>query len=151
MESPVDWVSLLCVLGSEVERRPFQRISDDIWHFDAECIEDDGDYARVVERFVILAKGLLPLADLRDRVDIENETAWVEFKLDGQPVHWDLEVSDDWIDPGLYGRMQELAAKRGGGKRFFIVGLGQDSLLCFGDAVMKDALSDLSGLEFQWE
>src|SRR5438093_799213 len=76
MESPVDWVSLLCVLGSEVERRPFQRMSDDIWHFDAECIEDDGDYARVAERFVILTKGLLPLKDLRDRVDIENETAW---------------------------------------------------------------------------
>jgi len=29
--------------------------------------------------------------------------------------------------------------------------LGQDSLLCFGDAVMKEALSKLSGLEFQWE
>jgi hypothetical protein len=151
VESPVDWVSLLCVLGSEVEHGQFERISDDIWHFDAECIEDDGDYARVVQRFAILAKELLPIKDLRDHVDIENETAWVEFKLDGQSVRWDLEVGDDWVDPNLYSRMQDLVEKRGGGKRFFIAALGQDSLLCFGDEVMKNRLSGLSGLEFQWE
>jgi hypothetical protein len=66
MDSPVDWITLLCVLGGEVERGQFQRISDGIWHFDAECIEDNGDYVRVLERFVILAKGLLPLTELRD-------------------------------------------------------------------------------------
>jgi hypothetical protein len=94
------------VLGGEAERGEFQRISDDIWHFDAECIEDNGDYVRVMERLVILTKGLLPITDLRDHVDLENETAWVEFKLGGQSVHWDLEVSDDWIDPGLCTRLQ---------------------------------------------
>jgi hypothetical protein len=151
MEEPVDCVSLLCVLGGEVERGEFQRISDDLWHFDAECIEDDGDYVRVVERFLILTKGLLPAKGLRDHVDIENETAWVEFTLDGQTAHWDLQVSDDWIDPGLYSRLQELVTARGGGKRFFIAALGQDSLLSFGDGAMKDALSKLSGLEFEWE
>jgi hypothetical protein len=151
MDSPVDLVSILCVLGSEVERGDFQRISDDIWHFDAECIEDNGDYVRLIERFVALAKGALPITDIRDHIDIENETAWVEFKLDGQPVRWDLEVSNDWVDPDLYARVQELAAARGGGKKFFIVALGQDSLLSFGDAAMKDNLSKLSGLDFQWE
>jgi hypothetical protein len=151
MDSSIDLVSLLCVLGGEIERGDFQRVSDDIWHFDAECIEDNGDYARLIERFVALAKGALPITDIRDQVDIENGTAWVEFKLDGQPVHWDLKVSNDWVDPDLYTRMQELAAARGGGKRFFIEALGQDSLVSFGDPAMKDALSKLSGLDFQWE
>ena len=68
MESAVDWVQLLCVLGSEVERGDFERISDDIWHFDAECIEDHGDYLRVVERFVILAKGALALESNRNQL-----------------------------------------------------------------------------------
>lgn len=151
MDSPVDWVSLLCVLGGEVERGEFSRISDDIWHLDAECIEDNGDYVRVLERFVILAKGQLPLTELRDHVDIENEEAWVEFKLEGQTVHWDLEVSDDWLASSLYTRLQELVVPRAAGKKFFIVALGQDSLVCFGDAAMKEALSKLSGLEFAWE
>lgn len=151
MESPVDWTNLLCVLGSEVERDKFERISDDIWHFDAECIEDDGAYVRVLEQFAILTKGVLPIKDIHDHVDIENKVAWVEFVLDGKAVRWDLEVSDDWVDPGLYSRLQELVSSRAAGKRFFIIGLGQDSLISFGDESMKRTLSKLSGLEFQWE
>ena len=151
LDSPVDWMSLLCTLGEDVQRAGHQPISEDIWHFDAECIVEDGDYVQVLKRFVILTKGQLPLTDVRDHVDLENGEAWVEFTLDGQPVHWDLKVSDDWVDPGLYTQMQALAVSHCGGKKFFIVGLGQDSLLCFGDAAMKDALSQLSGLKFQWE
>ena len=151
MESPVDWVQLLCVLGSEVERGDFQRISDDIFHFDAECIEDTGDYVTLIGRFAILAKGALPLVDVHDHVDIEEGKAWVEFALEGKSLHWDLKVSDDWVDPELYSRLQQLVAPRAGGKRFFIGGLGQDSLLSFGDEQMKHALSGLSGLKFEWE
>jgi len=151
LDSPVDWVNLLCVLGEDVQRAGHQPMSDDIWHLDAECIVEDGDYVQVLERFVILAKGQLPLTDLRDHVDIENGEAWLEFTLDGQPVHWDLEVSDDWLAPELYTRLQELVAARADGQKFFIVALGQDSLVCFGDAAMKATLSKLSGLEFQWE
>lgn len=151
MESPVEWVQLLCVLGSEVERGDFQRISDDIWHFDAECIEDHGAYIAVVSRFVILTKGVLPIASIRDHVDVEADEAWVEFTLDGKAIHWDLKVSDDWVDPELYSRLQQLVAPRGAGKRFFIAGLGQDSLICFGEDRKRQALSKLSGLEFKWE
>lgn len=150
MDSRVDWVSLLCTLGGEVERGEFQRISDDIWHVDAECIEDNGDYVRLVERFAILTKGLLPLKNIRDHVDIEAGEAWVEFDLDGKTVHWDLPVDNDWMAPELYSNMQELVSARSD-KKFFIVALGQDSLICFGDAALKEALSKLSALEFQWE
>ena len=150
MESPVDWVTLLCVLGGEVERGMFGRASDDIWHVDAECIVEDGDYVRLLERFVILAKGALPLQNLRDHVDVEKGEAWVEFDLDGNTTHWDLPVSDDWMAPELYSNLQELVSSRTD-KKFFIIALGQDSLICFGDAVMKEKLSALSSLQFQWE
>ena len=151
MDSPVDWVALLATVGSEVERGQFERISDDIWHFDAECIEDAGAYVDVLNRFVILTKGALPLTEIRDHVDIEAGEAWVEFTLDGKKEHWDLEVNDDWVDPELYSRLQNLVAERGAGKRFFIAGLGQDSLISFGDEQMRKTLSRLSGLEFEWE
>jgi len=151
MECPVGWVSLMALLGSDVERGQFERISDDIWHFDAECIEDHGAYVDVVNRFVILAKGALPLTDIRDYVDVEAGKAWVEFTLDGKKEHWDLEVNDDWVDPELYSRLQQLVTERGNGKRFFIVALGQDSLISFGDEQMKHTLSRLSGVKFEWE
>lgn len=150
LNSAVDWTLLLCVLGGEVERDDFERISDDIWHVDAECIEDHGDYIRLVERFAILTKGLLPLKNVRDHVDIEKGEAWVEFDLDGKAIRWDLEVSDDWMAPELYSNLQELVSTRSD-KKFFITALGQDSLICFGDAALKQKLSELSGLEFQWE
>jgi len=151
MDSPVDWISLLCTLGGEVKRGGFHRISDDIWHIDAECIVETGDYVQVLERFIILTKNLLPLTDLRDHVDIDNDEAWVEFTLDGKTVHWDLEVHDDWLDPNLYTKMQDLATARCGGKKFFITALGQDSLISFGTPAMKDTLSNLTRLKFEWE
>jgi hypothetical protein len=151
LESPVEWVDLLCVLGSEVERGDFEPMSDDIWHLDAECIVEDGDYAELLNRFVVLAKGALPLTGVRDHVDLEAEEAWVEFSLDGKGMHWDLQVSDDWVDAELYSRLQQLVSTRGAGKRFFIAGLGQDSLISFGTDQMRLILSTLSGLEFAWE
>lgn len=150
MDSPVDWVDLLCVLGGDVERGKFGRISDDLWHVDAECIEDHGDYVRLLERFVILTHGVLPLQNLRDHVDIEAGVAWVKFDLDGKTIHWDLPVSDDWMAPELYSHLQELVAARSD-KRFFITALGQDSLIGFGTAATKEKLSELSGLKFAWE
>jgi hypothetical protein len=105
---------------------------------------------RLLERFVILARGSLPLQNLRDHVDIANCEAWVEFDLDGKTLHWDLPVLDDWMAPELYSNLQELVSSRSE-KRFFITALGQDSLICFGDSAMKQKLSDLCGLEFQWE
>lgn len=151
LESPVDWVQLLCTLGSEDESGDFQQFSDDIWHFDSECIAGDGDYVAVVNRLVALTKGVLPITGIRDHVDIEAGEAWVEFDLDMERVHWDLEATDDYLDTQLYSRFQELALPRGEGRRFFIAPLGQDGLISFGDEPMRAALSQLSGLKFQWE
>ena len=91
------------------------------------------------------------MTDIRDYVDVEAGKAWVEFTLEGKKEHWDLQVSDDWVDPNLYSRLQDLVTPRGAGKKFFIVALGQDSLISFGDDQMRQALSRLTGLEFQWE
>jgi hypothetical protein len=55
------------------------------------------------------------------------------------------------VYPELFTGLQELVTTCSGGKKFFIVALGQDSLISFGDPGMKDALSSLCGLEFQWE
>ena len=97
-----------------------------------------------------MTQGSLPLKNIRDHVDIENGEAWVEFELDGKTVHWDLEVSNDWVAPELYSNLQALVSARSD-KKFFITALGQDSLIGFGDAALKQKLSELSGLKFEWE
>jgi hypothetical protein len=151
MESPVDWTLLLCALGSQAESGDFEWVSDDIWHFDTECIEDHGAYVEVVGRFIALAKGALPMTQLRDHVDVLEGKAWLEFTLDDKTQHWDLVVDEDWVDPELYSRIQQLVVPRGAGRRFIIVALGQDCLIGFGDDHLRQVLLQLTGLQFNWE
>lgn len=153
MDTPVNWRDLLCVLGSDCEVNPgeFEAASDDIWLFDTECIDVPGSYINIVNGFITLARGALPLLDLHDHVDLDNQSAWFKFLLDGKIHHWNLEVNEDWVDPNLYARLQELVTARGGEQRFFLTSLGQDCLISFGDERMRQSLSELSGLHFKWE
>src|SRR5690348_12241829 len=75
--------------------------SDNIWHFDTECIEDHGSYAAIARRMKDLAQGELPLEDITDYVDIEEGEARVAFRLAGQSYRWDAKVEDDWVDPSI--------------------------------------------------
>lgn len=150
LAAPADKVHLLCALGGEAEESDAGPLSNDIWHLDAECIEDQGDYVRLARRFSALAGSTLPFTDLIDFVDVEEGTAWLEFGLDGRKVHWDLAVDNDWMDPALYSCFQKLLRNRSD-KRFMICALGQDSLVLWGDEAKRKAISAFSGLGFQWE
>jgi hypothetical protein len=148
--TPVDKIQLLCVLGGESEVGDAGLLSYDVWHFDAECIEDHGDYGRLVDRFRNLAGADLPITNITDYVDIEEHTAWIEFTIDGKREHWDLTVDNDWMDPALYTRFQRLLSSRSA-RRFMICALGQDSLVLCGDEARRRAVSEFSGLQFRWE
>jgi hypothetical protein len=150
LSAPADRIPLLCALGGEAEVSDAGILSHDIWHLDAECIEDHGAYSRLAERFRLLAGSSLPFTDLKDHVDIEADEAWLEFTLDGHTVHWDLTVDNDWMDPAVYANFQELLRSRSQ-QRYMICALGQDSLVLCGDEAKRRAISEFSGLKFQWE
>src|SRR5207253_234176 len=57
---------LLTTMGHELDTEPYMIPSNDIWHFDTECIEDHGDYATIARRFRDLADGALPLENIDD-------------------------------------------------------------------------------------
>ena len=42
-----------------------------------------------------------PYPSITDHVDIEAETAWVEFDLAGSRIHWVAKVDNDWLDPDI--------------------------------------------------
>jgi hypothetical protein len=150
LTTPVDKIQLLCALGGEAEESGAGLLSHDIWHLDAECIEDHGDYVRLAKRFSVLAGPSLALGDLVDHVDIEAGEASLEFRLDGRKVSWDLAVDNDWMDPALYTNFQGLLRSRNN-QRFMICALGQDSLVLCGDEAKRRTISSFSGLQFQWE
>ena len=142
---------LLTTLGHELETEPYTYPSDDIWHFDTECIEDHGDYARIAHRFVDLSNGSLPLESIDDYVDIEEGEAWVSFELDGDDYKWTAEVTDDWVDPAIISQFAKLLADRDVGKRFTYLDLkGQDCLIGCGSPEQIEKLRRLTGLNFVW-
>ncbi len=142
----------LFMLGSEVGTEPWGRLfSEDIWHLDTECIVDHGDYVKIGERMRELAKGDLPMINIRDHVDLEAGQAWLEFEIDGQVLHWDAEVQDDWVDTRILSRFAELLFERYAERRFTYLDLdGQDCLLGSSTPDQLAAIRKQTGCKFQW-
>ncbi len=145
--------SLLIAMGGELEEknRQWMPLSSDIWHFDTECIEDHGDYARIAARLSEITKGGLPLQNIRDFVDIEAKTAWLSFILDGKEYKWDLKVDDDWIDTELFSKFAKLLRDHNPEKNFAYMSLGQDALIICCTFEQLKLLNKLPGIKFRFE
>ena len=142
---------VLADMGGELEVEPFEFASDNVWHFDTECIEGPGSYVRIAQRMRELAGGALPLEHIEDHVDEEKGEAWLSFKLDGEDYKWTAAVEDDWVDPNIMSQFAELLAKRNAGKRvtYFDLG-GQDCLIGCSTPEQFERLKGETGLNFQW-
>src|ERR1700742_224977 len=62
-------------LGMTEERPPRSNHSVNVWHFDTECIEDNGSYLRIAQRMAELTQGSLVIENARDQVDLEARIA----------------------------------------------------------------------------
>lgn len=145
------YLLLLIALGGEAEEEPFGFLSSDIWHFDTECIEDHGDYARIAMRMEELAGGDLPLEGIEDYVDVEEGKAWLAFRLDKQDYKWVLEVDNDWVDTNIFSEFDSLLRSRRKNKRFTYLDLGgQDCLISCSTPEQLEKLRITTGLNFQW-
>lgn len=117
-------------IGTTQEEAPWTPRSENVWHFDTECIEDHGVYAGIAKRMVELAGGSLPLTDIDDHVDIEEGEAWLSFKLDGETIRIDCAVDDDWVDSKVFGHFVRLLAEKAPSKIYFHYDLGgQDCII----------------------
>ena len=122
-----------------------------MWHFDSECIEDRGAYVRIAERIRDLTGGRLALSNLRDHVDLEAGTAWLAFSSGGQDYRWDLRVDDDWVDPAVFEKFDQVLGHQAPGLRLICCDLGgQDCLLLAGGTKRLERLRIETGLDFVW-
>jgi hypothetical protein len=145
------YAGLVITLGGTLERKPWTPLSDNVWHLDTECIEDSGDYARIAERFRDLAQGELPIENIRDRVDVENGDAWLEFELNGETIHWGARVNNDWIDPEILSHFCALLASQNRSRRYTFFDLkGQDCLIGCATEEELRRLRKEAGLKFTW-
>lgn len=135
--------TVLFMLGSEVEREPWGRnICDSAWNFDVECIEDTGDYVRIVQNLCRVAGMPDLITDAEDFVDIANETAWLKYKIDGETRQYNVAVDNDWADPETVGSIMEDIERDG--KRFYAKDNGQASIWFYLDKSTADKLNRLT-------
>lgn len=137
--------------GEGAEPGAEQYVSNDVWHFDTECIHDDGDYAAIIGRLAALSRGALVVSDLRDRVDVSAGKASVSFRCNGASYRWDATVADDWVDPTILDRCDALLRAGGSGRRFVHIDLqGQDCLIACMTEAEKDMLAERTRLDVRW-
>src|SRR3989338_10102426 len=63
---------LMAVMGGEKEMKEGEWMSDNVWHFDTECIEDHGDYTRIAQRLSVLAGSEVPLQEKQKNTHLNS-------------------------------------------------------------------------------
>jgi hypothetical protein len=135
-------------LGMTEEQEPWRNHCVNLWHFDTECIEDNGDYRRIAERMTEMAQGSLRLENIQDHVDIEKDEAWLSFFFRGEDIRINCKVEDDWVDASIFIRFVELLGQSDPSKIYIYYDLGGQD--CIIGCVTKEELKKLNnkGIKF---
>lgn len=129
-------------------RKPSQTIS---FEEQLSVLDDHGSYVAIARRLAVLAHPALPIEDVQDYVDVEQEEAWLSFKLDGRTEKWIAVVNDDWVDTTILVRFAALLETRSV-KRFTYIDLGggQDCLIGCATPAQRKALMKATKLQVEW-
>ncbi len=134
---------ILFLYGGVVSREPWdQLICSKVWNFDTECIGNTGDYVNIVESLCRISAQSERLTDIVDFVDLESNTAWLEYTVNGERRHWTIEVDDDWADTLTLCYVREDIVDEE--HRFYSMNGGQNMLLFYLDKQTANALNQLT-------
>lgn len=134
------------VEGDVLETRPYEALLEElgyefdayehprarrVWMLDFECIEDHGDYARVLRRLETLTEGALGISEVTDHVEIDDGEVHLRFRTPLGEETWEPVVNDDWLDPAVLQQYAERLRERNAGVGVYLGAkdYGQSSLL----------------------
>ena len=92
--------------------------SEAMREIDAECIENDGDYKRVIAAYAKVSRGAVSFTGIRDRVDWHSEVARVSFRANGKRFSAELPQPSDYVADGFGAFMNEVLEELGESRRF---------------------------------
>jgi hypothetical protein len=122
--------------------------SDDVWLFNPQSIGDTGHYTFVISHLMRIAKGALPLEDVADAFDPENNAASITFTLEGEAVQWDVAVEDGMVAPEVLSGLAGIAAERGDGARLAWADVEGQRLVVFLNETDLADLASTTGMEW---
>ena len=133
---------MLFSLGGERENGDlWERLSDDIYSFDTECVEDSNIYEVVLERLVTLSKGSYDISDLHSEVDHDNKKVTVSFAYNDIHYQWSLKYNNDWFDCDIIGKTNSLLRNNGSSNFFYTSSPDQNLIVVY---TSKDAIGKLN-------
>jgi hypothetical protein len=134
------FLPLIGLLGIEVERAPWgRRICDRVWNFDTECIYATGDYVKIVQKLDLLTGTPNYLTEIVD--EVEEDTVWLEYTIEGRRQRWSIDLNDDWADMMALSYVMEDLQRDG--KQFYSIDNGQSMILFYLDLETANRLGDL--------
>jgi len=142
---------LYIVLGSTTSEDPFIPVTNQVWHFDTECIEDHGDYVKILENLKRISSGELNFKNIEDYVDIREGKVSVSFDYKGKHYSWDLNVHDDWVDEELFSKIVKLTKEHKTNGRLTYLGTGgQDMVLGWATPEQMKSIKAKTRLNIKW-
>jgi hypothetical protein len=138
-------------LGQTIEREPFTPLTNKVWDFDLEAIEDHGAYIDIMKNISRITNSELIFENIKDYVNLDETKAWVSFTCRGDSYRWDLRVNNDWADGDLFDSVQALTYKyKTNGKFTFFNTGGQNFVLGYCTSEELEKIRKLTGLEIVW-
>ena len=141
---------LFALLGGqrEIQDGLWEPLSDDIYNFDTECVENNDIYATVFERLAVISKGGFELSDVSSRVNHRSHKASVSFSFNRTKYSWQLNYYDDWFDIRVIGRINALLKSTGSSKFFYVSNPDQSVTIVFDTDETIRKLNDIAGAPF---
>lgn len=138
-ESPYTW--LLMDMGAPMydEEWNVTGYDGDVFWFDFEGFDISTDYIHILNGMLTLAEGscLDDVTDIREEMtDADWEsgrgTVSVSLRWKGESYKWDMEMYNDWIDPGVLGVLNPFLEQEGSQESFYATGdNGQGAIVFF--------------------
>jgi predicted DNA-binding WGR domain protein len=141
---------LLYALGEQTVEDIPRYISPNIWHFDWECVYDGDAYLEITNRLKTLASDALPIENVTASIDLEASEGSMTFELNGVTYRWDIKVEEDWADPGVFEKFDELLISISNLRYFFLDEGDDDLVIGCGTEEQLRQLREVTGLKFDW-
>jgi len=140
---------MLFSLGGERESGDkWERLSDDVYSFDTECVEDDDVYADIFINLAALSKGVFSVTSVSSAVEHENHSASISFVYNNANYNWNLQYDDDWFDKDVVNRINQLVSERDSTRSFYTCSPDQNLTTLFTSQDVIEKVNSLVTIPF---
>lgn len=150
IKKPLSYAELIRKLGNETPDKRRLPVSNNVWHFDAECVEGAETYINIARRFHALAGKSLPMETIDAGFDNDGKMV-LRFRLANRHYRWRIALHGDWVDNTILKRFNRLLIGRRTGKVFVVLwsGVTQDCTFACLTTIQLKRLRHLTGLNFR--